>query len=127
MVLSPGVVLLAGQHGEPPERALVSQLPSDCNLFSRPGMAGVVVLLRPDVLVWMDGRADFFGREMLLLSGVYYGGAGTDPVPEGTTCVLLDLSKDVAPGLEERLRSSPEWRLEAAEGSYEIWLPTRAG
>lgn len=129
VVLLPPMLLLAGQHGEPPERTLSAQLPSGCNLFSSPGAGGAVVLLRPDVPVWMDGRADFFGREMLVLNSAYY--TGTAPhgqvVPEGTACVLLDITEGLTSGLREGLRSSSEWRLDASEGDFELWLPTRAG
>ena len=93
-------------------------------LFARPGIGGAVVLLRPDVPVWMDGRADFFGRDMLLLGYAYYGGTRDDPVPAGATCVIVDLGADATPGLRERLRTSPEWRLEGSEGSFELWRPS---
>jgi hypothetical protein len=117
-------VLLASQHGVPAEQAIAARLPSGCQLFSRPGIGGPIVLLRPDVPVWMDGRADFFGREMLLRGYSYYGGHSDDPVPAGTTCVLLDLEADATPVLRERLQTSPEWTLEASEGSFELWLPS---
>jgi hypothetical protein len=124
VLLSPGTVLLASQHGVPAEQAIAARLPSGCQLFSRPGIGGPIVLLRPDVPVWMDGRADFFGREMLLRGYSYYGGHSDDPVPAGTTCVLLDLEADATPVLRERLQTSPEWTLEASEGSFELWLPS---
>jgi hypothetical protein len=125
VVVSPGVALFAGQHGEPPQRELISRLPSGCRLFARPGLGSAVVLLRPDVPVWMDGRADFFGREMLLRSYEYLGGTAAQAVPEGATCVVVDLSIDANSGLRDRLRAAPAWRLDVAEGNFELWLPAR--
>ena len=122
LVLSPGVVYLAAQHGAPPERGLVAQLPSGCNLFSRAGYAGTAVLLRPDVQVWMDGRADFFGRDMMILGYAYFGGSTEEPVPDGATCVLLDAARDNS-GVGDRLRATPGWRLVASDRGFQLWLP----
>jgi hypothetical protein len=124
VVLIPGTVVLAAQHGEPAEAGVLARLPSGCHLFSRPGIGSVAVLLRPDVPVWMDGRADFFGRGMLLQAYSYYGGDSAAPVPDGTTCVIVDLGTDATPALGQRLKASPSWRLDAAEGNYELWLPS---
>nr|WP_300151868.1 hypothetical protein [Propionicimonas sp.] len=127
VLLSPGTLLLASQHGVPSEQAVAARLPSGCQLFSRPGIGGAIVLLRPDAPVWMDGRADFFGRDMLLRGYSYFGGTSDAPVPDGTTCVILDLEADATPVLRERLETSPEWRLDGREGRYELWLPVAAG
>jgi hypothetical protein len=127
VLLSPGVLFLAGEHAVPAERAVAGQLPPRCRLFSRPGIASAVELLRPDVPVWMDGRADFFGRSMLVETVGYLEGTGPDPVPHGTTCVLIGTRTDPSPGLRERLRNSAEWRLSATGGSFELWLPVAAG
>ncbi len=127
VVLSPGLVVLAGQHGEPPERAFAAQLPAGCNLFSAPGIGGSVVLLRPDVPVWMDGRADFFGRDMLILTSAYLGGTAQRVVPDGTRCILLDVTDGLTLGLLRGLRSSPEWILQAAGKDLELWVPAQAG
>lgn len=126
VVLSPGVVLLAAQHSEPSERAILTGLPPGCHLFSTPDLGGSAVLLRPDALVWIDGRADFFGRDMLLLGYDFYSGSAHDVVPSGATCVLVDTTKDLTVGLRERLGATSQWRLNAEDGTFELWLPTES-
>ena len=123
VVLSPGVVFLAAQHGEPAERTLAARLPAQCHLFSSPGIGGAIELLRPDVPVWMDGRADFFGRDVLVFSSAYYGGSAPEVAPSGTTCVLLDSTDGLTSGLEGRLQASPAWHLDATDGKFKLWLP----
>ncbi|MFT4110549.1 hypothetical protein [Propionicimonas sp.] len=124
--LSPAVVVIAGEHGVPSEGAIVARLPSPCRLFSAPDIGGAVVLLRPDVKVWMDGRADFFGRDLLERSIAYYSGSTGEIVPAGTTCVLLDTTNAVTSGLRERLATSAQWRVAEQDRTFELWLPTAA-
>ena len=126
VVLSPGVVLLGLQHGEPPERAIVAQLPSGCRLFTDSVLGSATVLLRPDVPVWMDGRLDFAGRQMILDAYGYQNGTMADPVPPGATCVLVAANADGAP-LRARLSSSGDWRFGSGDGTLELWLPVAAG
>jgi hypothetical protein len=126
VVLSPGVVLLGGEHGEPPERAILARLPAGCRLFTDSVLASTTVLLRPDVPAWMDGRLDFAGRAMILDSYGYQAGTMADPVPPGATCVLVAASADGA-SLRARLSSSGDWRLDSVDGTRELWLPVTAG
>lgn len=123
VALSPVVVVLASEHGVPREQAIVARLPAGCRVFSAPDIGGVVVLLRPDTPVWMDGRADFFGRDLLLRSIEYYHGVAPSAVPERTECVLLDPAKPLTSGLRAGLVSSGEWRLDATLAGFELWLP----
>lgn len=126
VLLLPGVVYLASLLGRPAESGVVAQLPSGCRLFSTPGTAGSVVLLRPDVPIWMDGRADYFGRERLELTADYFSGGRDDPVPGGSTCVLLDSrSAPDSRVLSARLAASPHWRLALEDGQFQLWLPAR--
>jgi hypothetical protein len=122
VVLSPGVVLLGLQHGEPPEREIVNRLPSGCRLFTDSVLASATVLLRPDVPVWMDGRLDFAGRQMILDGYGYQGGAMAEPVPPGTTCVLVAANAD-GDALRARLSTSGDWRRASEDGTLELWLP----
>ena len=126
VLLSPGVVWLGLQHGEPPERAIVARLPAGCRLFTGSVLASATVLLRPDVPVWMDGRLDFAGRRMILDTYGYLGGTMAEPVPPGATCVLLNPRTDGA-GLRARLDASADWRLDSQDGTLEVWLPVVAG
>lgn len=126
VVLSPGVALLAAQHGVPPEQSVVDRLPTGCHLFAGPGTGGTVVLFRPDVPVWIDGRSDFFGRAVIEQTYAYYAGRADGVVPAAATCVILDPDM-VATALGDRLSASSQWRLEASGGGFELWLPTGAG
>lgn len=126
LVLSPGVVLLGVQHGEPPEVAMLARLPAGCRLFTDSVLASATVLLRPDVPVWMDGRLDFAGRVMILEGYGYQGGTMVAPVPPRTTCVLLAANADGA-SLRARLSSSADWRRDARDGTLELWLPVGPG
>lgn len=121
--LSPVVFVLAAEHGVPPEAAIIARLPVGCRVFSAPDIGGVAVLLRPDAPVWIDGRADFFGRDFLLRSIAYYAGDGPGVVPARTGCILLDPSKPLTRGLRARLESSGAWRLDATENGVELWEP----
>jgi hypothetical protein len=126
VVLSPGVVLLGAEHGDPPERAMLARLPVGCRLFTGSVLASVSVLLRPDVPVWMDGRLDFAGRQMILDGYGYQAGTMADPVPPGSTCVLW--TDDAAgAGLRARLAASADWRRDSRDGTLELWLPVAAG
>jgi len=126
VVLSPGVVLLGLQHGEPPEREIVNRLPSGCRLFTDSVLGSATVLLRPDVPVWMDGRLDFAGRQMILDSYGYQNGTMVEPVPPGATCVLVAANAEGA-ALRARLSASGDWRFDAGDGTLELWLPVAAG
>jgi hypothetical protein len=126
VVLSPGVVVLGVQHGEPPERSILARLPAGCRLFTDSDVGNVTVLLRPDVPVWMDGRFDFFGRGMILDAYGYQNGTMAEPVPPGATCVLLAANGEGA-ALRERLSSSGEWRFDSGDGTRELWLPVASG
>lgn len=123
IVLSPGVVFLAAQHGAPAEGAVVDRLTAGCHLFSGPGTGGTVALFRPDVPVWIDGRSDFFGRTVIERTYDYFAGRTIDVVPAGTTCVILEPDA-VGAAIRGRLSASPQWRLETTGSGFELWLPT---
>jgi hypothetical protein len=101
---------------------MLARLPVGCRLFTGSVLASVVVLLRPDVPVWMDGRLDFAGRQMILDGYGYQGGAMADPVPPGTTCVLVAANAD-GDALRARLSTSTDWRRASEDGTLELWLP----
>jgi hypothetical protein len=49
-------------------RRLVAAIPPSCRLFNDDAVGGAVILLRPDVPVWTDGRNDMYGRSRTLLT-----------------------------------------------------------
>lgn len=123
VVLAPGAVLVGANHGVPAERAVIAALPEGCRLYSGAGFAGPVVLLRPDVRVWIDGRADYYGRDRIIAQYAYLDGSTSDLVPSGTTCVALDASQGEVV-LARRLDESPQWRPAGQDGPYRLWLPS---
>ncbi|GAB3614527.1 hypothetical protein [Humibacter ginsengisoli] len=109
----------------PVEVMLARQLPAGCQLFSEPGTAGPVLLDRPDVKVWIDGRADFYGHAHLVQFQRI--GAGHAPIPKGTTCIILPTTTDDgAPSpVAAALDRSGVWQHVASAGRLALWLPTR--
>jgi hypothetical protein len=124
VVLSPGVVLATMPLGKPSaDVAIAETLPRSCRLFSDPGSAAAVVLLRPDVKVWIDGRADYYGWErnseaVRLLTA----DNTTSPVLTRATCVVLsrDAHVHVEP-LVAALDKDPAWKRLLSDGPLVAW------
>ena len=64
---------------------LVHRLPQGCRVVNDYSMGGVIILLRPDVQVSVDGRNDMYGRARVM--------------------VAIDLLRDV-PGSQQRMRDA---------------------
>jgi hypothetical protein len=124
VVLSPAALVLGANHSVPAEADLIARLPAGCRLYSDAGLAGPVILLRPDITVWIDGRADYYGRERMVLQHAYLEGWAGSLVPEGTSCVLLDTSLGEIT-LVASLDASPQWSATAEDGPYRLWLPSQ--
>ncbi len=124
VVLLPGSLYLGAKRAVPDEIGVVTQLPASCQLFSSSALSSVVVLTRPDVLVWIDGRADFFGRDHLLATYAFLAVKTPTLVPEGTECILLDVKAPESSSLAPALDASPQWRVLADQDHYRIWVPT---
>jgi len=125
-VLAPFTVAYAWPHSQPPTAALNALLPTECRLFSPSNEAAAVILTRPDVPVWFDGRADYYGRARLeAMSALVYETDPDHPVPDGATCVLLPgpgVEPDYA-ALVAALDQSPLWQRVAESNGYILWLP----
>jgi len=123
VVLAVPALILGANHGIPAEAPLIDQLPRGCRLYSDVGIAGPAILLRPDVLVWMDGRADYYGRDRVLSSYRYRTGDGEHLTPPGATCIALDTSLGEN-DLIQKLDGSPDWRAVGQVDVYRLWLPS---
>lgn len=121
VLLTPGAVLLALPHSRPAEHAVAPLLPSGCRLFSDPGTSGAILLLRPDVTVFIDGRADYYGRQRLLDTANFLQGRAEGSVPSGTGCIVLPNGE--YRGLEERLNRDQAWQRTGAANGFLLWLP----
>ena len=112
-------VVIIPNGARAPESKAVEQLPRGCQLWSDPSVAGTSLLIRPDVKVWIDGRADFYGRAHLeryvqILNG-------DDGLPDGTDCVILR-PRSVRSPLAAALDSSPDWSRKAGADGHQVWL-----
>jgi hypothetical protein len=123
VLLAPAVGYLVSRHAVPDEQAIVDRLPAGCRLLSSGGLSASVELTRPDVSVWIDGRADFFGRDQLLRAYSVFGLTAPTLVPEGTQCVLLDVESKDSVGLAAAIEASGQWRVVASDGRFRIWIP----
>ena len=90
-----------GQGYPTPEAVLAELLPRGCSLFSDAASAAPVILTRPDVKVWIDGRADFYGRQHLVDASRVF--ATIDPLPPKADCVLLPLHTGTGVASHSRL------------------------
>jgi hypothetical protein len=128
VLLSPLVLYSASRLGRPmAESAAIGTLPSGCRLFSDPGSAGVAILLRRDISVWFDTRADYYGRERNAQAiDVLATADADDPVLARASCILLARSSPVTVGpLPGSLDSNPLWRRTWSGGGVTAW--TRIG
>ena len=123
------VVLLPGRrssrcHSRAPSTSeTLGQLPADCRLISDPGTSGAAVLLRPDVPVWYDGRADYWGRERNALAARTLSADTVDAAPfTDATCVVLRVDDPGRERLEAALDASSDWHQLARSGRVVGWI-----
>lgn len=103
----------------PPEASVAARLPHGCQLWSDPSVAGPVLLTRPDVHVWIDGRFDFYGRDHIL--EFLRVRSGEAAIPAEAECVILaDESKNA--DLADGLNGDPQWTQVAASGGFTLWV-----
>ena len=124
VVVSPLVVFAGARSGRPPEAAALGALPEGCRLVSDPASAGPVILLRPDVRVWIDTRADYWGRERNALALDVLTGSDTSvPAVAGATCALLSGAADLpTAGLASALDADPAWQRRTEVGGVRVWV-----
>lgn len=126
IVLAPFTVWYAWPHSEPATAEATRLLPAGCRLFAQSNESAAVILLRPDVPVWLDGRADYWGRARLeQMNRIILDVDPADPVPEGTTCVLLPpaASNPEIAVLTAALDNSPDWVRSATTDTATVWVP----
>ena len=125
VLLAPGTALLAAPLARPlPEMAVVESLPPGCRLLSDPSSAGPVLLLRPDVRVWVDGRFDYWGRERLDAARAALSADSVDVPPlDQAGCVMLSTTDPFAGGsLASALDASPRWSAVEGGSTVRAWV-----
>ncbi len=112
-----------GVAGQPwAEDPALHLLPQGCHLFSSDGAAKSIPLLRPDVLVWFDGRQDYWGAARIDADLAYRAAEGGQArVPTGTTCIMLG-RRDADP-LAAALDHSTAWRRAGSSAAFTVWVP----
>ncbi len=125
-VLAPLALFAGSRHAQPATAAVNELLPSGCREFGTSPEAASIILTRPDVPVWFDARADYWGRARNVLANNYlYDLNQSTLVPPGTTCVVLsDASGD--PGiarLTAALDADPAWHRVPGTVNANLWLP----
>lgn len=123
VILAPATLYQGAKLAVPAETALIRTLPQGCTLFAPGGLAATAILVRPDVQVWIDGRADFYGRDHLMTTYAYFGLRMPTLVPPGASCVVMDNQADDSRELAAALHASRAWRLAGLDGRFELWLP----
>jgi hypothetical protein len=125
-VVTPLAIFAGSRHAEPATSSVTSLLPWGCRYFGTTAEAASIILERPDVKVWIDGRADYWGRDRNSLEQRYL--TSPDPrelVPPGSTCVVLSdprVEPMIVP-LIAALDASPEWRRVPGTTGAALWLP----
>ncbi len=125
VLLAPGTALLTAPLARPlPEMAVVDALPRGCRLVSDPSSAGPVLLLRPDVTVWVDGRFDYWGRDRLDAARAVLSADSVDVPPlDQAGCVMLSTTDPFAGGsLASALDASPRWTAVEAGSTVRAWV-----
>jgi len=104
------------------DSTVIRRIPLNCNLFSTDSLAGAVLLVRPDVPIWIDGRLDYWGRERLIQARDYF--ELRDParlVPDGSECVLLP-KEQRASKLVLALNRNPSWTRVTSDPTATLWV-----
>lgn len=124
LVFFPITTVMAVRGARPAEMTVIDALPQHCLLVSEPGVAGPVILARPDVQVWLDGRADFFGRDRLIHAARVL--AAVEPIPDQATCVILStkaIGLGIVPDrLIKALDSDVRFTRTAEADGYALWI-----
>lgn len=120
LVTSPVVGAQIGAGSRPPEAEVIEKIPVGCTTWSQDRAAGPIILMRPDVKVWIDGRVDFYGRAhfieyVRILSGL-------DPLPKDAGCVVLPTALNERPALADLLDRDPVWSRVTERNGYALWV-----
>ena len=118
-LLLPLALWTAREPGRPVhEAALAGDLPRGCKLFSDPSTSGALLLLRPDVLVWIDMRTEVYGSEHYADARRRLSATAVS-VPPDATCAVLPTGVH---SVHTDGRSDP-WQRRAGSGGLSVWLP----
>jgi hypothetical protein len=120
VLLLPLALLQGRDPGRPAESAIVTSLPAGCNLFTDPDTAGAVLLLRPDVKVWIDMRTEVYGSSAYGDTRRRLFAPEAVRIPAGATCALVPPSRR---SVSSDGASSPRWVRVKTANDLTLWVP----
>ncbi|MFC7486694.1 hypothetical protein ACOCJ7_10685 [Knoellia sp. CPCC 206453] len=121
VVLAPLVVWQAADPGRPqPEAEIAGSLPRGCRLFTDPDTAGAMLLLRPDVLVWIDMRTEVHGSDAYANTRRRLLDPDAVVLPVGATCALVPSS---APSVTTDGAAGAVWEKVRTTRELSLWVP----
>ena len=120
VLLLPLALLQGRDPGRPAESAIVTSLPARCNLFTDPDTAGAVLLLRPDVKVWIDMRTEVYGSSAYSDTRRRLFAPEAVRIPVGATCALVPPSSR---SVSSDGASSPRWVRVKTGKNLTLWVP----
>ena len=127
LVVTPMVAVAAWPHATPAGTAAIAQIPSGCTVFASYEQSAAIILLRPDLTVWVDGRSDYYGRQRLRDAIAYFSTSsppGGRTAPAGAGCALFPseaLDPEYAP-VTRRLDADPAWERVATTPQATLWI-----
>lgn len=121
VLLLPVAIWTARDPGQPrPEADLVSDLPADCHLFSDPDAAGATLLLRPDVMVWIDMRTEVHGSAAYDDTRRRLSSGNDVALPPKTTCAILPTATKA---VHVDGSKDPWMQVKPSAGNLTVWVP----
>ncbi|WP_353808483.1 hypothetical protein [Agromyces sp. SYSU T00194] len=115
IVLLLPVLVALRNDGRPDQAVLVADLPMGCRSFTDDRVAALIIITRPDVKVWIDGRADFYGRDHIIDTVQIYNGG---QIPSGADCAILPAVYPLA----DKLDRSADWERFGTSAGYSAWV-----
>ena len=121
-VLLPLALLSSTRMARPPAiPELADHLPAGCRLFSDPATASSVTLLRPDVRVWTDGRADYWGRRRNALAlRALQDPDALSPILDRAECALLPSNE--WPEAARAINENGQWQRLESVRDWVLWV-----
>ena len=122
VLLFPVALLASTRMARPGSVArLAGHLPTGCRLYSDPATASGVLLIRPDVRVWVDGRADYWGHDRNSFAlKAFRDGEIASQVVANANCALVPTGEWPEAALP--LDANPQWQRLGAADDLILWV-----
>lgn len=106
-------------HGMPAYLDAIKVLPPNCHLIATPLPSGAVILFRPDVKIFVDGRNDYWGKERYQIVSDFSKKPDADLLAIiKPTCALTEKNSPMS----TFFRYSRSWdQVKSPSNSMEVW------